>query len=92
MKLRHWFADQVVQRSQDVADLYVRLDDHRGTETASKTQELQWQTTENTILRDLREAHSKWRLAIVAFEDLLVVECTDRPDEDESDDDAPWDF
>lgn len=91
MKLRHWFADQVVERSQELCDLYVRLDDCRSTETFSDTEESKRSAAEDTLLGELLKAHSRWELATRSFQDILVTELTQAP-ELTSDDDPPWDF
>lgn len=92
MKLNEWFADQVVQRSQELSDLYVRYLD-ADDQTSQGHGGANADSVADTLLVELRQAHSRWVLATKSFEDILYTAIGDAPtDEGESTEDPPWDF
>lgn len=92
MKLDVWFAEELVRRSQDVADLHVRLCDIRRQETTNGEQESRREAAENTILSRMLEAFGWWISATQSFADRVIGEVISPPDSTESSDDPPWDF
>lgn len=92
MKLDTWFAEELVRRTQDVADMHVRLCDIRRQETHSEEQEARREAAENTILSEMLQAFGMWAIASQAFLDRATSEILQPPDSEESSDDPPWDF
>jgi len=92
VKLDEWYAEELVRRTQDVADLHVRLCDIRGQETSSSEQESRREAAENTILRGMLEAFGWWISSCQCFADRVAGEVISPPDSSESSDDPPWDF
>lgn len=91
-RLEHYFADQLVEKAQDVANLYVSLCDNRRLETTSGLAEQRREATEDTILRQLYEAFGWYIIASTAFCDRIVAEIVEIPDAGQASSDPPWDF
>jgi len=91
-RLEHYFADQLVEKAQDVAHLYVSLCDNRRLETQNKEAEQRRAAAEDTILRQLYEAFGWYIIASTAFSDRVVSEVVEITDAGQAADDPPWDF
>jgi len=97
VKLDHYFAQELVIRAQDVANLYVSYVDCRGRETDNDNDEKMRQVAEDSLLSALQQAFGWFVLSYTAFVDRLVAACAVPPesgglDHGEGSDDPPWDF